>query len=231
LLSIIQSLWVGSRLSAMQQLSIRSYLHHGHPYHLYTYGDLQGVPAGVVLKDAQEILCPDLIPQFRFLAQFADFFRYNLILQKGGWWCDTDTICLRPFDFKDDYVFAQEDNNRGVLLNNGYIKAPAQAPILQWIVENAARANWKIMPWGHIGPSLLTEGVKKFGLAWQPPAIFNPLPWWDSPKPLICSNGFAPPPAAYSVHLWNEMWNRNHTDKEAQYPMDSFYEQLKRQYA
>ena len=30
-------------------------------------------------------------------AGFANFFRYELLRKRGGWWVDLDTICLRPF--------------------------------------------------------------------------------------------------------------------------------------
>ena len=32
---MIQSMWIGSRLSVMERLSIQSYLEQGHPFHLY----------------------------------------------------------------------------------------------------------------------------------------------------------------------------------------------------
>jgi len=48
----VQSLWVGERLSPIEQLCVSSFLHHGHEFHLYAYGELAGVPAGAALKDA-----------------------------------------------------------------------------------------------------------------------------------------------------------------------------------
>ena len=41
--SVIQSLWIGERLSVMEQLSIRSYLDQGHPFHLYVYSPVEPV--------------------------------------------------------------------------------------------------------------------------------------------------------------------------------------------
>ena len=54
--TIVQSLWIGTRLSVMEQLAIRSFLDHGHPFHLYTYGDVENVPAGTVVRPGTEIL-------------------------------------------------------------------------------------------------------------------------------------------------------------------------------
>lgn len=131
----IQSLWVGQRLSTMERLSIASYLYHGHSYHLYTYGSVSGVPTRVMVRDASEILPKSEISKFRHIANFSDYFRYNLLLKKGGWWCDTDTVCLRPFDLIDEHVFVQEyPYEKHTLINGGYLKAPANSPVMQWLV-------------------------------------------------------------------------------------------------
>src|SRR5438105_1989553 len=89
---VIQGLWVGERLSVMERLSIASFLHHGHAYHLYTYGPVAGLPAGAVRQDARAILPESMIFQYRDHASYAGFsnyFRYKLLLERGGWWVDT----------------------------------------------------------------------------------------------------------------------------------------------
>ena len=53
---VVQSLWIGNRLSTLERLAIASFLANGHEYHLYGYGDVQGVPRGVTLKDGNAIL-------------------------------------------------------------------------------------------------------------------------------------------------------------------------------
>ncbi|HET7290318.1 MAG TPA: hypothetical protein VFJ67_07775, partial [Thermodesulfobacteriota bacterium] len=58
-LPVIQSMWIGSELSVMEQLSIISFLSNGHSYHLYTYNEVKNVPEGVTLKDANGIITPD----------------------------------------------------------------------------------------------------------------------------------------------------------------------------
>ena len=113
--NLIQGLWIGPRLSVMERLSIASFLHHGHDYRLYTYGPVEGLPAGAVLEDARSILPESMIFQYREHASFAGFsnyFRYKLLLERGGWWVDTDTVCLRPFDFDEPYVFGSQPDER-----------------------------------------------------------------------------------------------------------------------
>jgi mannosyltransferase OCH1-like enzyme len=108
---IIQSLWIGQRLSFMERLSIASFLANGHDYHLYAYEDLENAPAGIVVKTADEIIPRSLIFQYKnypSYAGFSNFFRYKLLLSNGGWWADTDVICLKHFGFEEPYVFASE---------------------------------------------------------------------------------------------------------------------------
>src|SRR4051794_6165389 len=110
----IQSLWIGERLSAMERLCISSFLQHGHPYDLYVYRDIAGIPLGTVVLDGNQILPASRIftyTEHQTYAGFANFFRYKLLLEKGGWFVDADTICLRPFHFRDDYVFSSEGIN------------------------------------------------------------------------------------------------------------------------
>ena len=53
---IIQSLWIGGSLGKMEQLSAKSFIDHGHTYHLYTYGKVENIPEGVIVKDGNEIV-------------------------------------------------------------------------------------------------------------------------------------------------------------------------------
>ena len=54
--NIMQSLWIGPKLSNMEKLSMQSFIDNGHEYHLYTYGEVDGIPDGVIIKDGNEIL-------------------------------------------------------------------------------------------------------------------------------------------------------------------------------
>lgn len=223
-------MWIGHRLSAMERLSITSYLYHGHPYNLYTYGELSGVPAGVTIKNAREILPESAITKFQNIANFSDFFRYNLLLKEGGWWCDTDTICLRPIDVIDEHVFVQEHtNDQPILINGGYLKAPANSPVMKWLVEQTRAMDWSKISWAEIGPVLLTKAVERFSIPSYPPAAFNPISYKDW---AIFIKGAAPMihEDAFAVHLWHEMWRRAEEDADAPYPAECLYEQFKRKY-
>ena len=52
-LPIVASLWIGGRLSFLEQVCLKSFVDHGHRTILYTYGAVAGVPDGVEVLDAK----------------------------------------------------------------------------------------------------------------------------------------------------------------------------------
>lgn len=232
----IQGLWIGPRLSALERLTIRSFQCHGHPFHLYVYDEVAAVPEGTVLLDAGAVLPASRIFQYRHsksYAGFANLFRYRLLHERGGWWVDMDTVCLRPFGFAAPYVFATEDHGAGRIVVNSIMKTPAGAPILAAACEIAEAKKPEELAWGETGPRLLAELVDRFGLERhaEPPATFCPVPWQEWRR-LIDSDldPFALPAGVHAVHMWNEMWRREEQDKDAEYPAQCPYERLKRRY-
>lgn len=228
----IQGLWIGPRLSAMERLSIRSFLDHGHPYHLYVYDPVREVPAGAVLKDASEILPPERIFRYRdegSYAGFANFFRYKLLLERGGWWADTDVVCLKPFRFAHARVYSGEATREGEVVNNGVIRAPAGCAVMALAWRACRRADPSRLEWGETGPRLMLRLIRRLGLAHrvQPAAAFCPLAWWHWDHVLDPSREWAFGPEAYAIHLWNEMWRRAGCDKDRRYPDACLYQRLR----
>ncbi len=233
---IIQGLWIGSELSVMEQLSISSFLLNGHDYHLYVYDDLKYIPAGTVVMDASEILPPSSIFQYKrrpSYAGFSNFFRYKLLLERGGWWSDSDTICLKPFDFSDDYVFSSEINHRGrEVVNNGVIKAPVGSVVMAYAWKVCQTKNPARLVWGETGPRLMAKAVKRFGLekCQMNSQAFCPIDYEGWHKVLQPGLELLFDERTYAIHLWNEMWRLAGQDKNAQYHPTCLYEKLKRNY-
>ncbi|HEX8184446.1 MAG TPA: glycosyltransferase [Blastocatellia bacterium] len=232
---IIQGLWIGTALSVMERLSVSSFLKNGHEYHLYVYDDLKHVPEKTVIKDANEILPASMIFEYKHsksYAGFANFFRYKLLLERGGWWVDTDVVCLKPFDFQDEYVFASEKIDDNQFVNNGIIKAPAASEIMSYCEQVCAAKDNDNLAWGETGPRLLTQAVRRFSLGSYVTGhqVFCPFGYLEWQKALDAANGFAFDQSTYAVHLWNEMWRRDDKDKDAFYDPYCLYEQLKRKY-
>lgn len=232
---VIQGLWIGPELSVMEQLSIASFLLNGHEYHLYVYDKPGNIPAGTVVKDANEILPAAKIFQYKHqpsYAGFSNFFRYKLLLERGGWWSDLDNVCLRPFDFPDDYVFATEVCAGLEVVASGVIKAPVGSePMLNaWeVCQTKKPAQLK---WGETGPKLTGEIVRKYSLEHYVKShdVFCPFGYDEWHKVLEPETEGSLIANSHSIHLWNDMWRDANKDKNAGYPDNCLYEQLKRRY-
>lgn len=229
----IQSLWIGRQLSAMERLSISSFLTNGHQYHLYVYEEIESAPQGTVLKAADRILPESMIFQYKkhpSHAGFSNFFRYKLLLQKGGWWVDTDVVCLQPFDFEDPYVFASERVDHRSVPTTAVIKAPPGSEIMafNWHLCRACPAPSDVV-WGEHGPKLMAKAIAKFGLQalMKEADVFCPLAYDEWETLLLPGDLAAFRERSYGIHLWNEMWRRGGRDKNASYEPDCLYERLK----
>ncbi len=238
-LPVVQSLWIGERFSVMENLCLSSFLQKGHPFHLYTYDYVSGVPEGTIIKDAGKILPPDRIFKYRDFdsyAGFANLFRYKLLLEKGGYWVDSDIACLKPFQHETEYVFASQRQKPGceysVSANNCLMKAPVDSAIMEYCYREAVRKSPEELRWGETGPKLLNKAIKKFDLLGYVvcPEEFCPVDFWswrifleESPEKNLLSRSQA-------VHLWNEMWRRDNVDKSGDFSENSIYEQLKKAY-
>ena len=234
--NLVQSLWIGGELSVLERLSIRSFLANGYAYDLYSYGRPSNLPVGAALRDASAILPESSVFQYRSHASYAGFanwFRYELLLQRGGWWVDTDVVCLRPLCFPGEYVFASEPEGVGLTVTNAVIKVPAGSAIMRYAAEVCAAKDPTALVWGETGSRLLAEAVGKFNLDSYiaEPAVFCPLPFREWQKVLDPGHQFELPTECHTIHLWNEMWRRSGRDKNAVYPADCFYENLKRRFA
>jgi hypothetical protein len=233
---IVQALWIGSELSAMEQLSIASFLRNGHEYHLYGYDNLGNVPPGTIVKDGREILPASMIFQYKehkSYSAFSNFFRYKLLLEKGGWWVDTDLVCLKPFDFSEEYVFSSEKAVGQEFINSGAIKAPAASPPMAYAWEICQRTNPEELKWGEIGPKLMAKAILEFSLESyvKPYDVFCPIGYSEWLTILQPNLTWEFQEATHAVHLWNEFWRRNGRDKNQRYHPTCLYEQLRKQYS
>jgi mannosyltransferase OCH1-like enzyme len=233
---IVQGLWIGPELSDMERLSIASFLAHGHEYHLYVYDDVKGVPAGAVVRNAETILPATMVFQYRDFesyAGFSNFFRYKLLLERGGWWADADMVCLEPFDFEGEHVFSSEVSRCGAgVVNAGIIKAPAGSDAMAYAWKSCAAKDPGQLVWGETGPRLVAEAVRRFSLERhvQPSRVFCPVPLFEFERIVEPGASWAFDETTRAVHLWHEAWRRVGLDKDRRYHPDCLYEKLKRRY-
>ncbi len=124
------SLWIGGKPSIVALASMRSFTALGHPYTLYAYEPPEGLPAGVVLADAEQVLpraAAAYLLERRAASLVSNLFRYAR-LRGGGLWVDTDVIALRQLDFPEgELVFGRQDPTQ---LNGAVLGAPAGHPLV-----------------------------------------------------------------------------------------------------
>lgn len=242
---IVQGFWHGG-LGTMERMCIESYVRNGHKFHLYLYGyDLPCyVPGMLEFRDAEEILPQSKLSLFPSPSIFSDFFRYALLMKNGGWWVDMDTICLRPFNFDGEYVFAQ-DNIDHYYVSGCFMKAPQNAPIMveayNWINDMTAEDRAKL---GHmdIGPYLLQRLVPKYHLEThaQWPIVFDPIPW-NKITGIVDPNQKFDLSMSWAIHLRQSIWNEGVNSSagilpdgsklmiDKKYPDGCLWEQLKKE--
>lgn len=233
---IIQSFWSGNpRLTAMEQLSLRSFTAQGHEFHLYSYlPGIPDLPAGVKLRNANDIL-PDgeqLYNRVGNWATVADVFRFQLLFQQGGWWVDTDLVALKPFESPDDYVFSSEYDKMGHQITNiGVIKVPPGDSCMEECLNYIRIRGFNNLAWGDVGVTLFRKVVEGFESERyiRKPEVFCPVNYWEMSH-LVADTGYSLPAETEAVHLWNDIWRRGMLDKHARYHPGSLYEKLKHQY-
>lgn len=227
-------LWIGGELSTLDRLALASHVRVGHECHLWAYDAIPNVPQGVILQDAHNILPRARIFTYRrgpgkgSFGAFANLFRYKLLVERGGWWTDIDVVCLRPFQFAEEYVFASERSN-SEHVGNCVIKAPAASPVLRHCLGVSQQADPGTLNWGETGPQLIHQAVARFRLNHfvVTPDVFCPLDWQNAMDVLRYRIDLR---HSHAVHLWHEVWRRNGWNKNATYPADCLYETLKRRY-
>lgn len=232
---VFQSLWIGNRLSAMEVLSIESFLHFGYDYHLYCYEAIANVPRGAKVCDAREILPASEIFYYRgdfangSPACFSDMWRYKLLLERGHWWVDTDVVCVHPFDFASDHVIGHQRENEGHSINNAVIRTPVGSPLARYCYEACRRIDHKQMQWGATGPKLVQAAIHELDMAdaVQPPETFYEIDYWGIER---FFDDRELPAETCGVHLWQAMWKDRGIDVDGPFPHDCLYERMRCQF-
>ncbi|MBW6507464.1 MAG: hypothetical protein K0B00_12025 [Rhodobacteraceae bacterium] len=208
----VGTLWIGGRLSWMEQLCLQSFVDAGQRITLFSYDDIPNVPAGVIRRDGREVLDTDDFIKYEkkdSFALFADLFRIHMIAQNPGLiWVDTDVYCHRPMAYDSDYVLGFELPGE-TRVNNAVLGLPAGSAILadilafmsdrfaipefvkpklraEYLAARAAGAPVHVsqQPWGVWGPMMISHFVEKHGLKAQvqPLDAFYPVTFPDRTK-------------------------------------------------
>lgn len=132
----IAALWMEGPLSYLEQLCLKSFVDAGHDVLLYHYGKVTGVPDGVVMADANDIL-----PRTNFLkhertgspALHSDLFRYRMLEKSDHTiWADTDAYCMKKFKTKNGHFYGWESEKH---INGGVLGLPQDCDTLGELLE------------------------------------------------------------------------------------------------
>jgi hypothetical protein len=231
-LANLHCLWIGQRLGWREQLCLTSWRAHGHAVTLWAYEPLDGVPPGVVIAPADDILPRTILGGRTEPPLLSDRFRYLLLRSHDGvTWFDTDVLLLRPLDNALPYLYAWEAPD---LLGAGIIRLPSRSPALRDLVKfvekRAPVPPWwpfrkrlrqylrgflgrhetpERMKWGTFGPIALTAYLRRHRLLdqAQPAEVFYPIHWTQTGLYFEIPDAVTPllSQATIGVHLWNKI--------------------------
>lgn len=239
---LAQSLWVGPRLRWIEQVALKSWVLNGWRVQLYVYDPPEDVPEGVELMDASTILPRKAV--FRetassgvhrgSLGAFSDWFRYELLLQRGGLWTDTDVINLHRFEPEDLRLISCEQSNIAFQTLNGAILA---APKGDWVIATLAAMSQKALQKGdlafaRIGPQLLCEVIAAQGTSGfklLSTEVVNPLSWSETQRyfdPALDVVRDSRLSGAACLHVFTETWRLIGVDMNTLPAPDSFLGQV-----
>lgn len=219
----IQTLWIGDSLSRMEQGCLRSWLKHNYEVDLYVYEQVDGIPDGVNVLDANSVLPANKIFRYSFngsVAGFANQFRYKLLDMYGGIWFDTDVYLLKPLP-EHEYLFVRESEDR---IANCILKVPIASELAKQCFEACETKDVEKLYWGETGPVLVTELISKLGLTdyVQLPEKFFPIMYNEIHR--FVEDTIIPD--AYTIHFWSASWKARQMDANKRWDENSIYEQL-----
>ena len=230
--------WHGKALSLYEYACISSFVKNGFDVNVYSYDELR-LPGGSFLCDATEILPITDLKKYTQaglkgnLAAFSDAFRYQLIKKKGGWWFDSDVLCLAS---SDDFV--EIFKNKEIKLSLGYQAQNDVAvgvlyiddnDLLQTIIDRLESVGTDFQ-WGEIGPKLVTGIINELDINHlvDPKYYFYPIyknfqKMFDPLSVEWCKERVS---KSFTLHLWNDLLRRYKIPKNIMPPSGSYLHEI-----
>ena len=180
------TLWIAGSLNWLSVSCLKSAVRQGHEVHLYSYGDVPNIPAGVTHVSAQDVIPEDEIFRYEGVDQprlvgsyapFSDAFRYRLLSLGLGVWIDSDMYFLRTIDMRPSVLLAWEGpeqadsdaNPFARLVGNGLMLMPEDSPVVADLVRLTSRP-YAMPPW--VPPKLRARALEKLaGRPYFPGAV------------------------------------------------------------
>jgi hypothetical protein len=222
--STFNMFWHGDKLSPIDRLCMVSFVNHNHVLRVFTYSDVE-MPAGVVVEDAATIMPLDRFFIFQGSpSAFTNIFRYKILLERGGWWVDTDILCLKRKLPDCDYYWANEDFQN---INGAVLKFPPGDPMCWRLFRLSEEKSKNLTRWGQLGPDLLTKVLANYTPArlYRSTEDVYPVHWLEAHfvwLPEFLNEVEERIKSSTFLHLWNSISARMGIDKNRKPPLGSF---------
>lgn len=169
---IVHGLWIGGELSPIEILCIKSYLHQGYLFYLWTYNEVRFVPTGVIKKNASEIIPSEYVFSYSkansfghgngSFAGFSDIFRYKLLYDLGGIWTDMDICLIDAKKIPNNEYFFRKHNKLDAVGN--FMKCPKNSEVMKYCYERANKEVTKENSNWMLPIEILNQGIDKYAL-------------------------------------------------------------------
>jgi Glycosyltransferase sugar-binding region containing DXD motif len=215
----VNGLWIGSKLTRMEVLTILSFLQAGYHFKLWTYNpQIENVPEKAQILDAEQIIPKGEVFCYRktnkfghgkgSFAGFSDIFRYKLLLEHGGWWTDMDVSCLKALPITP-YFFR---GHHSLKLVGNVMRCEKGSEMMEYCFHRAKNEiDEKNTDW-HKPIKILIEGVEKYDLAGYIYNGLGNLDHWTETNKYVFRNSKIPEEWRF-IHWQNEEWRNRGLDK------------------
>ncbi|HLP50938.1 MAG TPA: glycosyltransferase [Chitinophagales bacterium] len=217
---IVNALWIGKELSALEMLTLHSFVANGHRFRLWLYNDIiNTLPAGVEVCDASTIIPAENVFAYRnqnsfghgkgSYAGFSDIFRYKLLYEHGGWWVDMDVTCLRPLNLPMPYVFR---NHHDLMVVGNVMRCPKKSELMKACYQQAVMQVTADNTDWHKPIDILNQNIKALKLEqFIVKDISNHDKWLETRRYFSESDEL--PSHWYFIHWQNEELRAQHISK------------------
>lgn len=230
----VNAFWYRGGLGEREVVCLTSFVQHGYGVDLYSYDEGLSAPDGVTVRRAASVIPESEVFFYDDdwvvgkISAFSNLFRYAVLHARGGWWIDTDVICLRRLPEPEGFLAGVQEEE---VVNTAVMFAPAGTALVAEAIAEC-RAIGKKAKWGQGGPALLSRLVKRHGLADAMLASpeFYPINWSEAVSMLLLPENAAAArrrcASSRTLHLWNEMFGRAGIPKHLFPPAGSFLAEL-----
>lgn len=186
----INFFWIGPKVSPIEVLSLRSTLKHNMTPVLWCYKNIEGIPKGVIVKDANCILPKEKIDYYINdlnlpLPSISDLFRYELLDLIGGIYADTDIVFMdNIYNLKErEYFCSTYEYHVGEEASNCLMRVTKKSLVSQFLInESKIRLNNYIIAgnkadYCEFGPFTVQKCARELNVKVLPYDVINPISW------------------------------------------------------